>query len=363
MSRIYDLLEKFASGTCSGEEFEELMQLLKGNENEESIRNELRNFYNSLNSEVVSDLHIDEQGGLYHSGEAGVEEGSLYHSGAPAPDERPRPVFGRRAKTAALALCALAAIVVGWNFFLVKPHNKVEDPKTVSRIYTPAGSRTSVVLPDGTEVWLNSFSTLTYSTAEFNSGRREVTLVGEAMFSVKHDSLHQFLVHTKNFDVTDLGTVFNISAYPEDKHAQASLISGSIEVITKGRNSKKVTLVPNQRFIVENENKTVVVMKSGAVKAVVEPTIKPIIINPQMRMAPDTAWMVNKLIFTDENFYDLALQMQRRYNVEIVFESEKARTYKFTGRFEEEDVEDALKELQVIAPFSYRRVTNTIYIK
>jgi len=347
MSRIYELLEKWSSGNCSEDEFEELMQLLKANANEESIRNELRNLYNSLDPEIVSDFHIDGQGGLYQTGQ-------------PAPEQRPRRVFVKRA---VLALCALVAIVVGWNFFSVKPHNsKADDPKTASRIYTPAGSRTSVVLPDGTEVWLNSLSTLTYSTAAFNSGRREVELVGEAMFSVKHDSLHRFLVHTKNFDVTDLGTVFNISAYPEDKHAQASLISGSIEVITKGRNSRKITLVPNQRFVVENESRSVVV-KAGPVKAVVEPTIRPIIINPQMQMAPDTAWMVNKLIFTDENFYDLALQMQRRYSVEVVFQSEKARTYKFTGRFEEEDVEDALKELQAIAAFSYRRVANVIYIE
>jgi len=345
MSRIYDLLEKWGSGDCSEEEFEELMQRLKANEDPESIRADLRNFYNSLSSEVVSDLHIDEQGGLYQT--------------QPAPELRPRRVFLKRA---VLAACAVAVIVAVWNFFPVASRNKVDDPKTVSRIYTPAGSKTSVVLPDGTEVWLNSYSTLTYSTAEFNSGRREVTLVGEALFSVKHDSLHRFLVHTKSFDVSDLGTVFNISAYPEDKHAQASLISGSIEVITRGRNSKKITLVPNQRFIVENESRSMVA-KAGPVRAGVEPTIRPIIINPQMRVAPDTAWMVNKLIFTDENFYDLALQMQRRYDVEFVFESEKARTYKFTGRFEEEDVDDALKELQVIAPFSYSRANNTIFIK
>ncbi|MBS1606638.1 MAG: FecR family protein [Bacteroidetes bacterium] len=247
-------------------------------------------------------------------------------------------------------------------FFSAAPRDRGEDPKTISRIYTPAGSKTSVVLPDGTEVWLNSYSTLTYSTAEFNSGRREVTLVGEALFSVKHDSLHRFLVHTKSFDVTDLGTVFNISAYPEDKRAQASLISGSIEVITRGEHSKKIKLVPNQRFVVENESRSVMV-KAGPVKTVVEPTVRTIVVNPQIPVVPDTAWMVNKLIFTEENFYDLALRMQRRYNVEFVFESEKARTYTFTGRFEEEDVEDALKELQVIAPFSYRRTNNKIFIR
>ena len=346
MSRIYVLLEKFASGTCSGEEFEELMQLLKANENEEVIRSDMRKFYNSLDSQVVSDVHIDEQGDMFQREEPGTDRG------------RRRVIV----KRAVLALCAVFVVVTGWYLYTVPSHTRVDNTKVISRIYTPAGSRTSVVLPDGTEVWLNSLSTLTYSTAEFNSGRREVSLVGEGLFSVKHDSLHRFLVHTKNFDVADLGTVFNVSAYPEDKNARASLISGSIEVITKGSHSKQIRLVPNQRIIVDNEDKGGVV-GSKADRGIVEPTIKPIVINPEMPIAPDTAWMANKLIFSDEYFFELALQMQRRYSVEISFRNEKARYYRFTGRFEEEDLEDALKELQAIAPFSFSRSNNKIYIE
>jgi ferric-dicitrate binding protein FerR (iron transport regulator) len=94
-----------------------------------------------------------------------------------------------------------------------------------------------------------------------------------------------------------------------------------------------------------------------------EPTIKPIVFNPQMSMAPDTAWVVNKLLFTDESFYDLALQMQRRYNVTISFGNEKAKSYKFTGRFEEENIDDALRELQAIAPFTYKRSNSEIHIE
>jgi ferric-dicitrate binding protein FerR (iron transport regulator) len=182
------------------------------------------------------------------------------------------------------------------------------------------------------------------------------------MFKVKHDSLHRFIVHTKNFDVTDLGTVFNVQAYPEDNNGLASLISGSIEVITKGSHSKKVLLVPNQRIIIRNDNRSnAVVAKPG--KTVDEPTIKPIVLNPQIRVAPDTAWVVNKLIFTDESFYDLALQMQRRYNITVSFRNEKAKNYKFTGRFEEETIDDALRELQAIAPFTYKRSNNEILIE
>ena len=61
--------------------------------------------------------------------------------------------------------------------------------------------------------------------------------------------------------------------------------------------------------------------------------------NPQISVAPDTAWMVNKLLFTDIYFYDLTLQMQRRYDVVIYFRNEKAKSYRFAGRFEDEDID------------------------
>jgi len=354
MSRIHYLLEKLAGGTCSREEFDELMQVLETNENQEVIRSNMRKFYDTLESEVISDVRIGEQGDMFQSGE---------------PDRPGKKVFRY---TTLIALCTLALAGIIAFFYYPRPVTRTADntknTQTISRIYTPSGSRTSIVLPDGTEVWLNSLSTLTYTMAAFDSGRREVSLVGEAMFKVKHDELHPFLVHTKNFDVTDLGTVFNVQAYPEDNSAQASLISGSIEVITKGINAKKVTLVPNQRIIIQNVQPVQNDARSKAAqtktdKTVIEPTIKPILLNPETSVAPDTAWLVNQLIFTDESFYDLALQMQRRYNVVIYFRSEKAKNFKFGGRFEDENIDDALRELQAIAPFSYHRSNNEIYIE
>lgn len=346
---MYDLLDKFAAGTCSKDEFEELMQLLLVSENEETVRSFMRKLYNSLDSEIISDLHIDGQGDMYQREEP-----------LPRPAAR-RTLF----KTVLMAACTLSIICIAGVLYFGKRTIKPEIPKTTSTINTPAASRTSIVLPDGTEVWLNALSSLTYTTAEFNSGKREVSLIGEAMFRVKHDSLHPFLVHTKNFDVRDLGTVFNIRAYPEDKNAQASLISGSIEVTTSGTHSKSVTLVPNQRIIVRNDPKSTVEISTPDKKPAepAEPAIRPITLNPQVSLVPDTAWMANKLIFTDEYFSDLALQMQRRYNVLIHFTGEKAKDFRFTGRFEEEDVDDALKELQAIAPFSYKRSGNEIYIR
>src|SRR4051812_38234073 len=103
MSRIHHLLEKLAAGTCSKEEFEELMQVLQTNENEEVIRSNLRKFYDSLDSEVISDVHIGEQGDMFQGGET---------------DDRPRRVFRKRTLIAA---CTLSLVGIITFFFYPRP--------------------------------------------------------------------------------------------------------------------------------------------------------------------------------------------------------------------------------------------------
>lgn len=343
MSRIHDLMDKFVSGICSKDEFEELMLLLQANKNEEVVRSFMQKTYNALDSEIVSDVHVDEQGYMFRNNK---------HEAA----QKYRPAV---LKSVLVALCTISIVCIACFFYYTASFRKQDNGRAVSRIYTSAGSKTSIVLPDGSEVWLNAFSSLTYTTAGFSS-RREVSLIGEAMFKVKHDSLHPFLVHTENFDVMDLGTVFNVQAYPEDRDAKASLISGSIEIITKEIHSKKILLIPHQRIVIPNKN---IEKSTPAISGAGKPVISPIIPDNQISIAPDTAWMVNKLIFMDECFGDLALQMQRRYNVKISFVNEKTRHYKFTGRFEDENIDEALKELQAIAPFTYIKSKNDIDIE
>jgi ferric-dicitrate binding protein FerR (iron transport regulator) len=242
-------------------------------------------------------------------------------------------------------------------------------PGLVNQVTTTAGSRTSIVLPDGTKVWLNSCSSLRYE-GELLNGRREVTLTGEAFFEVKHDEQHPFIIHTRNFDVMDLGTVFNVRAYPEDAMAEAALISGSIEVSMKNGSEDKIVLRPHEKITVYNDHEysrdTIAmglhVSRRANIPVSKESQVTPIVTDPEYKMAVDTAWMANKLIFTNEAFADLALQMERRYGVKVYFENEKASRYKFTGRFEDESIDQALEELQAIASFRYKKMKNQIFI-
>jgi len=96
-------------------------------------------------------------------------------------------------------------------------------------VRVPYGKRTQIVLTDGTRVWLNSGSSLIYPT-QFDGSIREVYLTGEAAFAVAHDKTKPFFVKTKECNVRVLGTVFNVSSYPEDKNVQTALLEGKVRI-------------------------------------------------------------------------------------------------------------------------------------
>lgn len=96
-------------------------------------------------------------------------------------------------------------------------------------VRVPYGKRTQIVLTDGTTVWLNSGSSLIYPT-QFDGDIREVYLTGEAAFDVAHDKTKPFFVKTKECNVRVLGTVFNVSSYPEDATVQTALLQGKVRI-------------------------------------------------------------------------------------------------------------------------------------
>src|SRR5439155_8152 len=114
---------------------------------------------------------------------------------------------------------------------------------------------TYMVLPDGTQVWLNAESRITYSNT-FNKSLREVNLEGEAYFDVTHDAAHPFIVHTSSIAIKVLGTAFTVKSYASDKTIEATLLRGSIEVVKNNDPSApKVILRPHEKLVFNKEEK------------------------------------------------------------------------------------------------------------
>lgn len=251
--------------------------------------------------------------------------------------------FPRFAAVAAgIAVIALA----GWALFRTTVKDTPVDA-TMSEIVAPRGSKTHVVLADGTTVWLNAGSRLTYPR-NFGPGNREVYLTGEGYFKVVHQEQHAFIVHTPEVDIKDLGTTFNVKAYAGSPITETTLIEGAIEVSLKKDPARKIQVSPGEKLVLHN--------KQVAARKEQEPVYEVARIIPYSKTNDivETAWIEDKLIFRNERFEDLAVMMERRYNISIVIRNEEIKAYQLTGIFKHENITEALKLLQVIVPFKFK---------
>ncbi|WP_026763698.1 FecR family protein [Sediminibacterium salmoneum] len=229
-----------------------------------------------------------------------------------------------------------------------------------NEISTRLGSKSQVKLPDGSIVWLNSGSKLIYPK-EFGKSVREVTLTGEGYFDVVKNKDVPFIINTNSIRIKVLGTVFNVKAYPEDKQTETSLIQGRIEVTIKNRPEDKIILSPNEKLIVENA-----LVESSKKQKMID-LLPAISINKLKFITPDSTvaenqWVENKLVFRDETFEEIALMMERWYNVKLDIQTEKLKSTRMNGNFEKETVDQAIEALKLIIPFKTIQKGNTIII-
>jgi ferric-dicitrate binding protein FerR (iron transport regulator) len=125
---------------------------------------------------------------------------------------------------------------------------------------TDNGERKMITLTDSTKIWLNAASKLRVDKG-FGKENRDVYLSGEALFDVVHNESLTFIVHTDKYNVKDLGTVFNVKAYPGDKESETSLIRGKVE-IQFPNSTRKISLVPNQKAVVNNNDESSIISSS-----------------------------------------------------------------------------------------------------
>ena len=264
---------------------------------------------------------------------------------------------------------ATACIAVGgfWLYAIFRHPSNAQSPNiAANEITTRHGSKTKLLLPDSTQVWLNSGSKLVYKN-NFGKTSREVELSGEAYFDVTHNAEKPFIIHTAKLDIKVLGTAFNVKCYPDDAKMETSLIRGSIEVTLKSSQSGKIILKPNEKLILNNieKNNPLVTTQPAQVKQYAE-TLVAIehinVIEETTHEIAETEWVQNKLVFNREKFGDLARQIERWYDVKIHFADAQLIENELTGTFENESVDEALKFLQLTTRFHYTINKNDINI-
>lgn len=139
-----------------------------------------------------------------------------------------------------------AIFVLGFALHFFLNWQKTTHHELHHQIHVPTGQHVEIMLADGSKVWLNSGSTLTFPS-KFNGKKRMVELDGEGFFEVKSDKEHPFIVSTSKYQVKAVGTSFNIYDYQDSPQFEAALLNGKVEVTTNAKKSSVVILTPNQR--------------------------------------------------------------------------------------------------------------------
>jgi len=181
-------------------------------------------------------------------------------------------------------------------------HSESGADNLYNTLATQKGRQYRLVLPDGSKVWLNSASSLRYPVA-FSKDKREVQLTGEAYFEVRHNAKAPFVVKAGATEITDLGTHFNVYAYPDEAAIKTTLLEGAVKV--GGR-----ILTPGQQALISTGN-----------------TVKVIDLeNPENAVA----WKNGLINFTNTDFYTLMRQIGRWYDVDIRIKGDLSK-YHLTG--------------------------------
>ncbi len=199
-------------------------------------------------------------------------------------------------------------------------------------IETGYGEERQVTLSDGSVVWLNAGSKISY---EENSPRT-IQLNGEAFFEVAKDKTRPFTVETPdNVVVKALGTSFNVNAYQENTYLETTLLTGKVEVSSENYFEEKIIMLPNDRIRIVKADGT---------------PIKSMIQNKQKVLA----WRVGKIRFENTSFKNIAGDLSNQLNVKLVFENESIAESRFTASFDKSTpVEEILEVLKASKNFEY----------
>ncbi|HTL08137.1 MAG TPA: FecR domain-containing protein [Chitinophagaceae bacterium] len=365
-NKIWDLIAKKLSGEASPEELTELENLLKAHPDMHYPMQTVADLWHHTTPDT-EDAH---QAFARHNNrmtDMGIglpaDEQPLLAAAEPRPRKYLLPALGLL-----LVLVAGYACVQWW----AAPAKSLAKATDKSEISTKHGSRTKLQLPDGTQVWLNAGSKLSYDKT-YGNNLREVSLSGEAFFDVVKNAAHPFVIHTSAIDIKVLGTAFNVKSFPGEKNTETSLLRGSIEVSFHNRPAEKIILKPNEKLITANEDTLVqanthpIADKKTTPHNNADPAA-PLVLVSHLSYTPvdstiiETSWMENKLIFRSETFEDLAIRMERWYGVTIRFADDAIKPKKLNGTFENETIQQALKALQLVTPFEYSINKNDIVI-
>ena len=310
-----DLLDRFYRGETSAEEDTMLRNALESGEvSEKDLERYYRKQWNSAGDEMDS----VQQEKIYRNLKAAIADRK----------DKCRPF--RRFFVRALSYAACLAIGVLCTWVLMQDADE-EDFSKMYSVVTEKGQKTTVILPDGTTVWLNSGSRLSYGMS-YDYKDRNVTLEGEGYFEVAEDPQRPFTVHLDNYCVTALGTSFNISAYKEDNCITTTLVEGKVRV-----HSNEIDIQLDQDQALTYDKISNEFLKENEVQSYISGLWR----NNELAVSPGTT------------LKELTVILERNYNIQFEFQDESIKRYKFEGVIKNSQLNNVLELISLSAPVDY----------
>ena len=238
-------------------------------------------------------------------------------------------------RVAAILLIPLLLTIL-WQMNLLKGAREVN----MLSIHTNSGMTTTTTLPDGSVVTLNLNSELTYPS-KFTGKERNLTLIGEAYFSVTKDAKHPFIVSTSDgASIKVYGTKFNVEAYPKEKNTIATLQEGSIAMMYRDRQERDCErkIVPGERITYSSQKQNVSVEKTDVDVAI--------------------SWVDDKLIFRSTPIRDVLKTLSKRYDVNFEVKNQRVYRNAFTGILEKQRLDRVLEILGLSSGIQFRYKKN-----
>jgi len=203
---------------------------------------------------------------------------------------------------------AAAGLVTGVFISVVSYHNRyrildVIDPIATNQITAKNGQMVNITLGDGTKVWINGGSKLSYPES-FRGELREITLEGEAFLDVAHDAQRAFIVHTVKIKTQVLGTSFNVRAYAEDDFVKVDVVTGKVGVVAAA--GKAVFLTPAEEVVINKKD-------YRAIKT------------QKVDLDLLTGWKDGALVFKNMPLPEVLSTLQRRFNIELKADANLAK--------------------------------------
>lgn len=323
-----ELKAKFLAGECTEEELLQIKEWLKNSpQNKEEIFR-MEKMSDALKAQFMpkSQIRQAEERLMAHIQKQEAEQEAEHHAHVVR--------LWRRAAAVAV-VCVLSGLA--WFY---SQHNSLRHVQ-MQLVTTGADNDTTLVLPDGTKVWLNKLSALKYPK-EFDSDNRVVEIEGEGYFEVTKNPHQPFIVESEVMSVKVLGTVFNFHVDKQQQRATVSLLEGKVKV-AGNHDEGTIELKPGQKACVDACLGNLTVSENDVYQ--------------------DAMWHERKTAFSNANVSDIAKLLEKIYHIQVVVDPAIDQTNTYSGVIKEkETIDSVLDLLQNTLPIHYKVKGNRVYL-